>query len=482
MVLSLLLTISIIYTFSTTLFLLLVPILAISFKFYLSTRDQIKNENIINKTNYLKEANNKIIKISSIFDGTVKEMISYFNNYRTYRDWNKYIKEIPTINKDENTTKLIFIKENGVFDLNIKRRVYNSTNYSTIAEFSEIDNIPSIIKFILIENSLKADDKCKVTMFIPLNHFKYNDLHLNFLRSSLKALDLLHFSIQNKNFIPEQEDCLNNKNESSKHSKKPSLISFRSLAKKALEEVKEDIKEETIVENVVKETPQGRVSIPIEERLSNAESTYSTPNIVIEITEEIKPTAEEDKPTLEEIKPVIEEIVPIVEEIKPSIEEIKHIYSQEDQELVEISNLKRAELDGFMNRDWKILEEKSDYKLFYLDEKNGLRAIKSEVFINANIDTCWNLLNDLNLKGKYDKNFDTGYCVRDIDENYKIFYNKYKGKLGISPRDFVMICYYSFTPDEGIIVATSIPTATAEKIVPKDKKNERADLKVNKIF
>ncbi len=47
-------------------------------------------------------------------------------------------------------------------------------------------------------------------------------------------------------------------------------------------------------------------------------------------------------------------------------------------------------------------------------------------------------LDDLNKRGTYDKNFDNGKILRVINDENSIRYLKFKGKIMISPRDFVI--------------------------------------------
>lgn len=111
---------------------------------------------------------------------------------------------------------------------------------------------------------------------------------------------------------------------------------------------------------------------------------------------------------------------------------------KENEEIYKILDKKAAEMDSFFNRDWKVLEEKEGFKSFYFDEKSGLRSIKSQVVINKNIKFIMEYLEDLNKRGTYDKNFDNGKILRKVDEAHNITYLKFKGKLMISPRDFVV--------------------------------------------
>jgi Fe-S cluster biosynthesis and repair protein YggX len=102
---------------------------------------------------------------------------------------------------------------------------------------------------------------------------------------------------------------------------------------------------------------------------------------------------------------------------------------------------KLNELEGYLQRDWKSVEEKSDYKIYYIEEKSGFRSIKSEVLIDKNIKIVYDFISEFENKKKFDKNFDFGNKIREIDDNYSIVYLKFKGKMMISSRDFTLAMF-----------------------------------------
>ena len=113
---------------------------------------------------------------------------------------------------------------------------------------------------------------------------------------------------------------------------------------------------------------------------------------------------------------------------------------------VQLSDEKFSEYKAFRDRgrfihkvDWKIWEEKKEFKVYFIDEKNSLRSIKSETIINKPLKQVYDFVANLENKIKYDKNFDSGYIIKSINENYNLQYQKYRGKLGVSPRDFTLI-------------------------------------------
>jgi hypothetical protein len=128
------------------------------------------------------------------------------------------------------------------------------------------------------------------------------------------------------------------------------------------------------------------------------------------------------------------------EEKKPEIIELDPEIKKENDFVHLLMNQKVSEFDLFLNRnEWKVLEETKDgYKAFYIDEKSGLRSIKSNIVIEKNINFLVEYLDDLDKRGKYDVNFDYGKVLRIIDESHSIRHLKFKGKFMISPRDFIV--------------------------------------------
>jgi hypothetical protein len=370
----------------------------------------------------------KILKISSIFNINSKDMLNYLTNYKTFKEWNRFLIGIFDIKKEDNSAKFRYYKsfkeEEGDFEIKLKRKIINSTQL-LIVDYGDILNNNLITKLTLIESSNRNKEKCKVTVYIPLRLTIENKLPLTFLKSTINSLDLLQHFINNKNFNSSFKD--NELNEIQEY------ITKQYSEKKRRSEMEDTGKKE-------KDKRDSTISFyefdnKFSGNINQNENKENVDNIIKE--EKVEKIEKEDN-VKEEIvvteEKVITPIVQIVENVDPAI-------AKENEELKGLVANKLKDLDEYLNRQWKVLEEKADYKLFYIDEKSGLRSIKSEVVIDKNIQTVWNFLLDINSKNKYDKNFDSGHKIRDIDDNHFIQYLKYKGKLGISPRDFVIIVY-----------------------------------------
>ncbi|OMJ80741.1 hypothetical protein SteCoe_18948 [Stentor coeruleus] len=98
----------------------------------------------------------------------------------------------------------------------------------------------------------------------------------------------------------------------------------------------------------------------------------------------------------------------------------------------------------------------------------GLFVIKAEGEINRNATEIMEVLKDLPRKAGYDTTFESGSIIEVIDSFTEICYQKYKGKLGVSPRDFCFLQKRWQMPDgKWIAVATSVthPSCPETKFV-----------------
>ncbi len=194
---------------------------------------------------------------------------------------------------------------------------------------------------------------------------------------------------------------------------------------------KSDVNVTNVLDSLAAESPQKSVftEIPAANKINN--EIYTANQINIESN-----SVNDNIINLENVNLNIENTDSIKKE--EPYQNVDPVLQKENQEILKLLDNKTAEMDSFFNRDWKILEEKEGFKSFYLDEKSGLRSIKSHVVISKNIKLIAEYLEDLNKRSTYDKNFDNGKILRKIDEAHNLTYLKFKGKLMISSRDFVV--------------------------------------------
>ena len=181
--------------------------------------------------------------------------------------------------------------------------------------------------------------------------------------------------------------------------------------------------------------------IKIDPEINNT-NEHSHPNIIeieknIKIENSIILPEKQENSKIEEIHQQI--TIEPKEEHKILETPIDPVLKKENEEIKILLNKKLNEIDSFLNREWNVYEEKDTFKSFYLDEKSGFRRIKSQIVIKRNMLDIAQFLDDLNKRNIFDKNFDHGKILRDVDEFHSIRYLKFKGKIFISPRDFIII-------------------------------------------
>jgi len=114
-------------------------------------------------------------------------------------------------------------------------------------------------------------------------------------------------------------------------------------------------------------------------------------------------------------------------------------FNEENRELYNFINEKYKEVEPFLNRDWKLMEEKKDFKSFNIDEASGLRSIKTEIIIRVNHEKVKEFMMDLSQRHKFNKNLDVIKNIRVIGKSYYLKYMKLKSVLILSARDFIFV-------------------------------------------
>jgi hypothetical protein len=421
-------------------FITTVTILVLVLRFFLkSFNDKEIAEKICEESfdmNNLASNKNKILKISSIFNENSKEIMNYITNLKNYKEWNPYLKAINDFKKEDNSAKYLYAKnlknEEGEYvELKLKRKIISSSHPVILIESLESDNSSSRIRFIVIENSISGE-KCKVTIYLPLRSLIEGKLPYSYIKSNLKSLDMLHLYINNKNFnnnfiTEDGKDEIQVKPKIDKETLRKSMTINTSL-KLDFDNLNQPNKENlrcSIVSNNLQEE-KNRIS-----------EFHEFNNRFSEVNEKDKETLIKEE--INQTKNEISESQITNISINPEVALIDPIIEKENEEVILLVSRKFNEIKSFLDKSWKIMEEKKDYKLYYFDEPNGLRSVKSEIVIDKNIKTVWDYLTDFNHKAKYDTNFDCGHNIREINDTYVLQYMKYKGKFMISPRDFTII-------------------------------------------
>lgn len=343
-----------------------------------------------------KSNKSSFLKISKIFDNEITDILPAIININCYPKWNSSIERIES---NSSQTKIFYninkafnkfrggrrgrniCKDN--FDMTFKRVRRNNQIFDVDEKTGRICRLIVIEELKSKPSQPKPNNQCRVRIFIPFEFISSRSLlersqGLNFIRSEFESLASLHIYIRNEIFSKEMREI----------NRRSVLLPRESLTQKILPltEIKELIELE---DKSKKNTIQ-----------SNKETTF-----------------EKDS------SPREHQIVSLPESVN-------HEYSGFYQTLEE-----------FKKKNWNVMEEKSDYKTFYFDEASGLRSIKAEAIVNKNYKSVFEYALRFDVRGQYDKNFENGKIVREIDGSNNIQYLKFKGKLMIEPRDFVTLCH-----------------------------------------
>lgn len=310
-------------------------------------------------------------------------------------------------------------------EYNVLRYVFFRPSFIVLGEFKESGALSQIVTFEQTYND-DSEEKTRVTEYLNLNELsKFGDSDL---KKSLETLaNYEYFLTDYVNFITvynvEEATKSRKKSKQKKSENREKLV-----AQPSIESVNEDKGIEEVPATQVKEDLEGDGRI-----------------------EEAKAAEEQQKPEL----------------------------SPEAQGYMDTFNLKKQEFEEkYKNLDFKLWEEKKGYKLFYSDDKEGRRTIKSNTTINRNIRKVYDWLLDINNTSKYDNQFHSGYEIKSFSENLSLQYLKYKGKMGVSPRDFTVIIYNEVNAKEGLIFAVSYDNPQENS----KEKNVRADLKFGVMY
>jgi len=140
--------------------------------------------------------------------------------------------------------------------------------------------------------------------------------------------------------------------------------------------------------------------------------------------------------------------------------EIKHQpqeeIEKENDEYYKLALAKVAKLNDFLNNNWTHWETtKMPAVISYNDtfENTGIRAIKAEFFIYANIKKVYEKVSD---PKSFVEKLDTVTKLRDISDNLSLMYQRFKGFLVISPRDFLQVKFTEFNGDNATVLAFSV--------------------------
>ncbi len=90
--------------------------------------------------------------------------------------------------------------------------------------------------------------------------------------------------------------------------------------------------------------------------------------------------------------------------------------------------------------NWQQLNKKGNFITHYKDDElTNQNYCRGEGPIFAPAEDVAAYLSDFDLRGEYDEMYKSGYKLENVTPDISISYNRFKGKLTVSDRDFVMI-------------------------------------------
>lgn len=131
-------------------------------------------------------------------------------------------------------------------------------------------------------------------------------------------------------------------------------------------------------------------------------------------------------------------------------------------------------LDMADHPDWKQIKTKPN-NVFSMDAEGGLKCIKGEGVINYTPDEIAEYLRRENVQKQYDDQFIEGGTVVEYGMNVSVAFNRFKGVMFVSGRDFCMLAITIKLPDGRVVISSR---STTHDDCPPHKKYVRANLKI----
>ena len=131
---------------------------------------------------------------------------------------------------------------------------------------------------------------------------------------------------------------------------------------------------------------------------------------------------------------------------------------EEKQKVIETINKRKPEVRAWLDRDAQkdySKDDKCGYKAWYVDEVNGIRSIKSQIWIKKPMKEVYDYVTRVEKKSTYDHMMDHAKLINKFGDNYQLLYFNYKGKFLIENRDFYVAAYAKYGDDFSEIFCTS---------------------------
>ena len=134
------------------------------------------------------------------------------------------------------------------------------------------------------------------------------------------------------------------------------------------------------------------------------------------------------------------------------------------------------DLVKFANNDgWTKYEEKEGVTVYTMKSESGLNCIKGEAVLDFNANVVEEFVFRPETKPRCDDGCEESTAIESFGDDIKFEYLRYKGKLLVSGRDFV-VCTHKFTDEEGRIIISTYSVQHADK--PDQDGYVRGDIKM----
>lgn len=132
----------------------------------------------------------------------------------------------------------------------------------------------------------------------------------------------------------------------------------------------------------------------------------------------------------------------IVKEEKKTHPYVKNLTNLTDEEILICESNEKAFInfkENYLNKKWNEndRDKKTNFVFSIQDDEKGRRATKSTIIINNDYKIVYDYIMELDNKKSYDKSYDRGVVLKEMNETYGLVWFAYKGKLGVSGRDFL---------------------------------------------
>lgn len=121
---------------------------------------------------------------------------------------------------------------------------------------------------------------------------------------------------------------------------------------------------------------------------------------------------------------------------------VKNLNNLSEEEILICESNEKAFInfkENYLNKKWieNDRDKKTSFVFYIQDDDKGRRATKSTIVINNDYLVVYDYIMELENKKSYDKSYDRGVVLKEMNEMYGLVWFAYKGKLGVSGRDFL---------------------------------------------